>query len=66
MGHAAFLMHVNAFLNKFIDPHKVEKYLPPYLDYITSSHTTIPLQSTNSSSSYISYILGFHEASVMY
>ena len=66
MGHAAFLMHVSAFLNKFIDPRKVEKYLSPYLDYITSSHTTIPLQSTNSSSSYTSYILGFREASVMY
>lgn len=52
MGHVAFLTHVNAFLNKLIDAFKVEKYLPPYLDYITSSHITISLQNTNSSSGY--------------
>lgn len=45
MGSVAFLMHANAFLNKFIDAFQVEKYLSPYLDYITSSHTTIPLQN---------------------
>lgn len=59
MGHVAFLMHVSAFLNKFIDAFQVEKYLSPYLDYITSSYTTIPLQNTNSSSSYTNASLAF-------
>lgn len=59
MGHVAFSMHVNAFLNKFIDAFKVEKYLSPYLDYVTSSHTTIPLQNTNSSFSYTNASLAF-------
>ena len=33
MGHAAFLTHGNAFLNKFIDLFKVEQQFFPYLGY---------------------------------